>query len=225
MPLSPTETSDFAGIEWYDSGIGFAIPAQTLMDLLPRLKQGKNLMPGVVGVNIPVQNLFTGEPLLSAVRPRSPAQKAGLKPGDRVVEVDGQKIALAAQFKQELARHYAGDTLRLTVLRDDKPVEAQLELVAKMEPYEHPFLGILPMRVAAAGPQRLAVGKPPVGLPGRGRGAPAGAEGRKGGERRRRGRRAPAPRRARRRTRRAGLRSAMSIPTARRPAVASSGAM
>ena len=150
VPLSPTETSDFAGVEWYDSGIGFAIPAQTVMDLLPRLKQGKDLLPGVVGINIPAQNLFTGEPLLAAVRPRSPAHQAGLKAGDRIVEVEGLKITLAAQLKQELARRYAGDKIRLAVLRDGKRIERQLDLVAKLEPYEHPFLGILPVRPANA---------------------------------------------------------------------------
>jgi serine protease Do len=150
VPLSPMETSEFAGVEWYDSGIGFAIPAQTIMELLPRLKQGKDLLPGVVGISIPPQNLFTGEPLLAAVRPRSPAQQAGLKAGDRVVEVEGLKITLAAQLKQELARRYAGDKIRMVVLRDGKRIERQLDLVAKLEPYEHPFLGILPIRPATA---------------------------------------------------------------------------
>jgi serine protease Do len=147
-PLSPMETSEVAGVEWYDSGIGFAVPAQTVMELLPRLKQGKDLLPGVVGINIPAQSLYTGEPVLAAVRPRSPAHRAGLKARDRVVEVDGLKITLAAQLKQELGRRYAGDKLRIAVLRDGQRIERELELVAKLEPYEHPFLGILPMRPA-----------------------------------------------------------------------------
>jgi serine protease Do len=158
VPLSPTATTELAGVEWYDSGIGFAIPGQAVMDLLPRLKQGKDLLPGVVGINIPAQQLFTGEPLLAAVRPRSPAYQAGLRAGDRVVEVDGAKIALCAQLKQELSRRYAGDKIRIAVVRDGKRIERQLELVARLEPYEHPFLGILPMRSAAGSGEKKATG-------------------------------------------------------------------
>jgi len=158
VPLSPTETSELAGVEWYDSGIGFAIPGQTVMELLPRLKQGKDLLPGVVGINIPAQQLYTGEPLLTAVRPRSPAYQAGLRAGDRIVEVDGVKIALAAQLKQELSRRYAGDKIRIAVLRDGKRIERELELVARLEPYEHPFLGILPMRPAAGKKEKTGPG-------------------------------------------------------------------
>jgi len=156
VPLSPSETSELAGVEWYDSGIGFAVPGQTVMELLPRLKQGKDLLPGVVGINIPAQQLFTGEPLLTAVRPRSPAYQAGLRAGDRIVEVDGAKIALAAQLKQELSRRYAGDRIRIAVLRDGNRIERELELVAKLEPYEHPFLGILPLRSAVKGDKKDA---------------------------------------------------------------------
>lgn len=158
VPLSPTETSELAGVEWYDSGIGFAVPGQAVMDLLPRLKQGKDLLPGVVGINIPAQQLYTGEPLLAAVRPRSPAYQAGLRAGDRIIEVDGVKIALAAQLKQELSRRYAGDKIRIAVLRDGKRIEREVELAAKLEPYEHPFLGILPLRPAPGKGERKSTG-------------------------------------------------------------------
>jgi serine protease Do len=147
------------------------------MELLPRLKQGKDLLPGVVGVNIPAENLFTGEPLLAGVRPRSPAHQAGLKAGDRVVEVEGLKITLAAQLKQELSRRYAGDKIRLVVLRDGKRIERQLELVAKLEPYEHPFLGILPMRPEAANRAKLAPREKTAAAEGKGRKGEEGVKG------------------------------------------------
>ena len=67
VPLSPMETSEVAGVEWYDSGIGFAVPAQTVMEILPRLKQGEDLLPGRVGISIPAQSLYTGEPVIAAV--------------------------------------------------------------------------------------------------------------------------------------------------------------
>jgi len=160
VPLSPEETTELAGVEWYDSGIGFAIPAQVVQQLLPRLKQGKDLYPGVAGIHLPTKALAVAEPVLSAVRPRSPAQKAGLKGGDRVVEIDGRKIARAAELIEELRRRYAGDTIEIAALRDSKRIECKLELVAKLEPYEQAFLGILPLRPAGDQPEAKLPGIP-----------------------------------------------------------------
>ncbi len=147
-PLSPMETTEVAGMEWYDSGIGFAVPAQTILELLPRLRQGKDLRPGFTGINVPLQTLYTADSAIPAVRPRSPAHQAGLRAGDRIVAVDGQKVELAVQVKQEISRRYAGDKIRIAVIRGAERIEREVELVARLEPYQHPFLGILPMRTA-----------------------------------------------------------------------------
>lgn len=149
VPLSPTETSELAGVEWYDSGIGFAIPAQAILDLLPRLRQGKDLWPGFTGINIPLQTLYTADATIPRVRPRSPAYQAGLRAGDRIVAVDGAKVELAVQVKQEISRRYAGDKIHLIFMRGSERIERDVELVPRLEPYQAPFLGILPMRHAA----------------------------------------------------------------------------
>jgi hypothetical protein len=62
------------------------------------------------------------------------------------VEIDGRTIQRAAEVKRELARRYAGDKVRLVVLRGKERIEREVELVAKLKPYEHPLVGILPMR-------------------------------------------------------------------------------
>ena len=150
VPLSPQGATEIAGVRWYDSGIGFAVPACHVLEILPRLKQGEDLHPGVIGISLPAGNLSITEPVIAACHPNSPAREAGLKPGDRIVEIDGRKIVRTSQVKEELSRRYAGDTLGMVVLRDDQRIESELRLVAKLEPYERPFLGILPMRAAAA---------------------------------------------------------------------------
>ncbi|MEQ9379958.1 MAG: S1C family serine protease, partial [Pirellulales bacterium] len=43
VPLSPTGTEESAGVEWYDSGIGFAIPLEHIEEILPRLQAGEDL--------------------------------------------------------------------------------------------------------------------------------------------------------------------------------------
>lgn len=128
VPLSPRSAKEIAGIEWYDSGIGFAIEAEHIQNILPRLKKGEDLHPGVMGVNLSGGNLYTGEPVIAVARPNSPAAKAGLKKGDRIVEIDGRKIRRAAEVKQEVSRRYAGDKIRLVVFRDGKRVKCEVEL-------------------------------------------------------------------------------------------------
>ncbi len=146
VPLSPMETAEVAGVEWYDSGIGFAVPAQTILELLPRLKQGKDLQPGRLGISLPLATLYTADSVIPTVRPQSPAHKAGFRGGDRIVAMDGRKIGLAVEVKQELSRRYAGDKVRITAARGKERIEREVELVAKLDPYRQPFLGVLPMR-------------------------------------------------------------------------------
>jgi len=144
------ETSEMAGVEWYDSGIGFAVPAQAILELLPRLRQGKDLRPGLMGISLPLRTLYTADSVIPGVRPRSPAHQAGLRAGDRILAVDGRKVGMAVQVKEEISRRYAGDKIHLALMRGSERIERDVELVAALEPYEHPFLGILPMRGAAA---------------------------------------------------------------------------
>lgn len=156
VPMSPEESSEVAGLEWYDSGIGFAVPAEAIQQALPRLKQGKDLQAGVAGIHF-ARSLYTGEPRIVASRPNSPARQAGLKAGDLIVEIDGRPITLAAQVKEAISRRYAGDRLRVVVLRKDQRSRHDIELVAALDPYEHPFLGLLPMRgVAPNGEEKPA---------------------------------------------------------------------
>ena len=43
---------DDAGVEWYDSGIGFAVPLTTVNRVLPRLEKGEDLHPGLLGISL-----------------------------------------------------------------------------------------------------------------------------------------------------------------------------
>jgi serine protease Do/serine protease DegQ len=50
----------------------------------------------------------------------SPADQAGMEPGDVVVEVDGRPVENAAQLRNELARAQVGTQLRMTVRREGR---------------------------------------------------------------------------------------------------------
>lgn len=156
VPLSPDSNEEVAGVEWYDSGIGFAIPLAHVLRVLPKLREG-DLRSGVLGVNLKAGSMF-GEPAeLLGVRPNSPAAKAGLKAGDVIVEIEGQPVERQAQLKSLINPRYAGETLALAVKRGDERLTFSAELVAELQPYAHPFLGVLPLRSAAPTNQGIPV--------------------------------------------------------------------
>jgi len=148
VPLSPMHSGQMAGVEWYDSGIGFAVPLVQVLQVLPRLQQGQDLYPGVMGISLSTERLHSSPAVIAACVPNSPAYKAGLRPGDRIIEVDGRPIERQVQLLNEVHRRYAGDVLSLAVQRGEQRLEFQVELVREIPPYQRPFLGILPRREA-----------------------------------------------------------------------------
>jgi S1-C subfamily serine protease/predicted esterase len=145
-PLSPTEQGEAAGAEWYDSGIGFAVPLDDVLLRLDEMKAGEDLHPGLLGISLKGNDIYVDAPIVASAPVKSPAAKAGLQAGDQIVEVDGQGVERQAQLKHLLGPRYAGDKVRLAVLRDGARIEAEIELAEKIEPYSHPFLGVLPKR-------------------------------------------------------------------------------
>ncbi len=146
VPLSPTETGDAAGVEWYDSGIGFAIPLEQINHILPRLKKGEDLYPGLLGVSLKGKDIYADAAELAAISPNSPASKVGLKPGDKIIELDGKPVNNQSQLRHALSPHYAGETIKLVIARGEEKLPKDLELVAKLAAYQHPYLGVLPLR-------------------------------------------------------------------------------
>ncbi|MCA9262382.1 MAG: PDZ domain-containing protein, partial [Planctomycetales bacterium] len=147
VPMSPQQQTDLAGLEWYDSGIGFAVPLSEVITVIDRLKAGEDLHPGLLGITLKGRNIYADEAIIATTAPNSPAEKAGLQVGDNIIEVAGQAIARQAELKHVLGTLYAGQSVALTVQRDGQSVAIEVELVQTIEPYEHAFLGVLPLRV------------------------------------------------------------------------------
>jgi S1-C subfamily serine protease len=147
VPASPRAEGDTAGLEWYDSGIGFAIPMEDVFAMLPRLKQGKDLKRGVLGVNMKSPDEFSVAPEIGSVLPGSPAEKAGIKAGDIVKKVDGKEVLNFAQMRHRLGAKYEGDTVSLTIARGDKEETFNNIVMGSAASAEgQGFLGIVPMR-------------------------------------------------------------------------------
>jgi S1-C subfamily serine protease/predicted esterase len=147
IPASPTGDEETAGFEWYDSGIGFAIPMDDVLAVLPRLKTGKDLKKGLLGVRMKSTDRFGAAPEVGDVLPESAAARAGLKAGDVITEIDGHPVVSQAQILHRLGTAYEGDKIHLKYQRGKKDITAKdVVLTGALSAYAHPFLGILPMR-------------------------------------------------------------------------------
>jgi S1-C subfamily serine protease len=149
IPASARGQDVTAGFEWYDSGIGFAIPMEDVMAVVPRLMKGVDLEKAVLGVQLQGQDEIGAIPVVATVAPGSAAEKAGLKPGDVIVEVDGKAVVNHAQILHLIGPKYEGDVISLKYRRGkDEHTIPQLALVSESKgaKYQHPFLGVLAVR-------------------------------------------------------------------------------
>ena len=147
VPASPQGEDVTAGFEWYDSGIGFAIPMEDIIAVLPRLKDGKELKKGLLGIRMKSGDMYGAIPEIGDVTRDSAAFRAGLKPGDIVVEVEGKPVDRMAQILHILGTKYEGDKISLKYKRGKDVVAlTDLELVGQLQVAANSYLGILPMR-------------------------------------------------------------------------------
>ncbi|QIB35116.1 Do family serine endopeptidase [Ancylobacter pratisalsi] len=118
-------------------GIAFAIPSETVSQVVDALKNGGQVARGYVGVQIQPVSDEVAEAmdlkdaqgaLIAQVQPGTPGEKAGLKPGDIVTAIDGQNIKDSREMSREVASHKPGSTIKLSVLRDGKPITVSVTL-------------------------------------------------------------------------------------------------
>ena len=125
------------------SGYGFAIPTTIMNKVVADLKKFgtvQRAMIGIVGTDVSNYidqqkdkgkevNLGTVEGVyVTEVAEDGAASKAGLKEGDVITSIDGQKVTKMAELQNELAKHNPGDAIKVTYIRDKKTETKTLEL-------------------------------------------------------------------------------------------------
>lgn len=143
-PVNPGDGSADDGTQWYDSGIGFAASIDQVLRALEELKLGKDIMPGKMGVSLSTQDDYSGPVFVAGAAANSPAAEAGLKRGDRFLQINGAPIEMLAHLKLQLGMLNAGDTAQLKIQRGDEILDLSCKLVAEIPPYRPPYLGIIP---------------------------------------------------------------------------------
>jgi serine protease Do len=123
--------------------LGFAVPITMVKELLPSIREKGRPDMGWLGVTAQsltpdiAAALGMSEPIgaiVTAVEKGSPADKAGLKRGDVIVEMDGKKILDPSELPRMVAFGHIGKTVTLKVFRQGKPLD--IKALVELRPEE-----------------------------------------------------------------------------------------
>ena len=118
-------------------GIGFSIPINQARDVMRQLIAGGRVVRGWLGIAIQditdeLASTFGVKEregvLVSDVMKGGPAEAAGVRPGDVIVELNGGTIKEVPELQRRVAGVAPGQTARLTVMRDSKPLRLSVKI-------------------------------------------------------------------------------------------------
>ncbi len=118
-------------------GIGFAIPSNMAKNVMEQLIGKGKVQRGMIGISI--QNVTTGIAegfglkeakgvLISNVTPGGPGDKAGLKTGDIILQMNGKDVADSNVFRNQVAATPPGTEVTLAILRDKAQQQVRVRL-------------------------------------------------------------------------------------------------
>ena len=130
--------------------IGFAIPINKVKLIIDSVNEFGEIVRPYIGVNyLPVDaDLVKSEKLSvdygafvlketadgTGILAGSPAEKAGVEPGDVIIELNGQKLDIDHQLQAEVQKYLVGDTVTLKIQRGAEQIE--LDVVLEKRPAE-----------------------------------------------------------------------------------------
>jgi S1-C subfamily serine protease len=127
------------------AGIGFSIPVDVVKWVVPDLIQFGKINRPTLGVELATaqatQRLGLEGALITHVIEGSAAERGGLQPtyrdrdgrirlGDAIVAVNGEKVGSSNDLVLILEKYKAGDTVKVSILREDKEMDVTLRLDA-----------------------------------------------------------------------------------------------
>lgn len=97
-------------------GIGFAVPANTVRQVVPILKRGGTVKRAYLGVETGLPDGGAGAQIASVVS-AGPAQRAGLRVGDVIKRVGSTRVTDPSQLSSLISKKQPGDTVSIVVAR------------------------------------------------------------------------------------------------------------
>ena len=114
-------------------GMGFAIPIETATKYADKFINGEKISYPYIGVSIydATASYFSSEVIgvyIEQVEKNSPADKAGLKKGDKILKIGKKDVTNSTYFKYELYKYEIGDKVEITIERNGKEKEIKVTL-------------------------------------------------------------------------------------------------
>jgi serine protease Do len=150
-----------AAISSRANGIGFAVPINQAVAILPQLKARGTVTRGFIGVTLIDVNSelqrslklsVARGALVQDVRPESPGERAGLRPYDVILTVDGREISTNEELIRDISGRQPGTVARLELLRDGHREVAQVKLTERPRSEDASGDGPLPTSAPAPPP-------------------------------------------------------------------------
>ena len=120
-------------------GIGFAIPINMAKNIVDQLKKKGIVQRGWLGVSIQDINMQMAKDLdiekrgvyIPEVFKNSPAQKAGIRAGDIILQINGEKITDSNNLRNKIASLSPGTIIKVTVLRRREQKEIKVTIASQ----------------------------------------------------------------------------------------------
>jgi serine protease Do len=120
-----------------NQGVGFAIPVNLVKQVMDQIVDHGHVVRGFLGATI--QNVTptmakalglesSNGVLIGDVTPEGPAAKAGLKPGDVIVKMNGEAVADSAALRLHISQTAPGTSVSLSVRRGNSTVDLNVKL-------------------------------------------------------------------------------------------------
>jgi Do/DeqQ family serine protease len=146
-------------------GLGFAIPSNMAREVMSQLKEDGHVQRGKLGVS--VQSMTsdlaaslklsnTGGALVSGVEPGGAASRAGVKQGDVITAINGDKVADSNSLRNRIAATKPGSTIELEIVRNGK-TETVRATLGELESRERAARGDQEPEGRGFGPTGMAV--------------------------------------------------------------------
>jgi putative serine protease PepD len=103
-----------------NEGVGFAIPIDTAANSAARIVRGERIRSGYLGVGVSSPALGKAGALIGQVESGSPAEKAGIRVGDLVTEIDGEAIKSGDDLAARARQGSPGQQVRVKLERDGR---------------------------------------------------------------------------------------------------------
>ena len=134
--------SAMAGVDWYDLGIGFAVPFAQTGKSAESLAVGHNLRRGLLGVLLDPRSKHGVR--IRNLADRSPATRAGLAVGDVIIALDGQPVNGYADLSRLMSAHLAGEKVSVRIKRGKDELDVPLVLGVPEDMGELPAVPLEP---------------------------------------------------------------------------------